>query len=207
MSPLRTGQDVVLSWSSGATDCQVVAAAGAFVLLRPDHSPFLDGRPLPTTLTYLDGMIPMGWDGHVEHGTEPGELRFRVADVERGADRRSSVRLPIFATVEVTTEGRTYSGQMLDVSAGGMRYRAPARAPVGASLRVRTTLPGGGPAIDADAIVRLSEPGGVVAVEYTGFYTGSAQEIGGWTVGQLRRSLGDTPSSPSVTGPRHGSGR
>jgi hypothetical protein len=190
MSPLRTGQDIVLSWGSGATDCRVVAAAGSFVLLRPERAAkLLDGVPGPCTLTFLDGMVPMGWDGNVEFGTEAGELRFRVGDDERGADRRSSVRLPIFASVEVTAEGRTYSAQMLDVSAGGMRYRGPARPQVGAILRVRTDLPNG-PTVDAEAVVRLSEPGGVVAVEYTGFHTGSPQEIGGWTVTQLRRTLG-----------------
>jgi hypothetical protein len=191
MSPLRTGQDVVLSWTSGATDCRVVAAAGEFVLLRPERAGrLLDGVPGPCTLTFLDGMVPMGWDGQVDFGSVAGELRFRVGDSERGADRRSSVRLPIFANVEVTAEGRTYSGQMLDVSAGGMRYRGPARPPVGTQLRVRTTLPGEGPAIDAEGVVRLSEPGGVVAVEYTGFHAGSPQEIGTWTVTQLRRTLG-----------------
>jgi hypothetical protein len=190
MSTLRTGQDVVLSWSSGATDCRVVAAAGEFVLLRPERAgKLLDGVPGPCTLTFLDGMVPMGWDGNVDYGSVAGELRFRVGDGERGADRRSSVRLPIFANVEVTAEGRTYSAQMLDISAGGMRYRGPARPPVGAQVRVRATLPGAALTVDADAVVRLSEPGGVVAVEYTGFYTGSAQEIGGWTVAQLRRTL------------------
>jgi hypothetical protein len=191
MSSLRTGQEVVLSWSSGATDCHVVAAAGAFVLLRPQRAGrLLDGVPGPCTLTFLDGMVPMGWDGDVEFGSVPGELRFRVEGGDRGADRRSSVRLPIFATIEVTAEDRTYSAQMLDVSAGGMRYRAPIRPAVGAAVRVRTRLPGEGPEIDADAVVRLSEPGGVVAVEYTGFRAGSPQDIGGWTVAQLRRTLG-----------------
>src|SRR3954471_5349619 len=102
MSTLRTGQDVVLSWPSGAADCHVVAAAGAFVLLRPVRSAKLaDGVPGPATITFLEGMIPMGWEGDVEGGGEPGELRFRVGQEERGADRRSSVRLPIFASVEV----------------------------------------------------------------------------------------------------------
>jgi hypothetical protein len=190
MSTLHTGQDVVLSWSSGASDCQVIAAAGSFVLLRPERAgKLLDGVPGPCTLTFLDGMVPMGWDGTVEFGSEPGELRFRVADADRGADRRSSVRLPIFATVEVTAEGRTYSAQMLDVSAGGMRYRGPARPPVGTRVRVRVSLPGDGPRVDADGVVRLSEPGGVVALEYTAFHAGAPQEIGAWTVTQLRRTL------------------
>jgi hypothetical protein len=191
MSTLCTGQEVVLSWSSGATDCHVIAAAGGFVLLRPERAGrLLDGIPGPCTLTFLDGMVPMGWDGEVDFGAEAGELRFHLADADRGADRRSSVRLPIFANVEVTAEGRTYSAQMLDISAGGMRYRGPARPPVGADVRVRVTLPGPGPTVDADAVVRLSEPGGVVAVEFTRLHRGSPQEIGAWTVTQLRRSLG-----------------
>ncbi len=190
MGPLRTGQDIVLSWSSGAIDCQVVAAAGAFVLLRPQRpGTVLDDFPGPATLTFLDGMIPMGWDGHAEFGAEPGELRFRVREGATGSDRRSSVRLPILASAEVEADGRSYAAQMLDISAGGMRYRAPVRAAVGSSVRIRATLPGHGPDLDVDAIVRLSEPGGVVAVEFTGFHVGSTHEIGAWTVTQLRRTL------------------
>jgi hypothetical protein len=189
MNPLRPGQDIVLSWPSGATDCRVIASAGAFVLLRPERNgALLDGIPGACTLTFLDGMIPMGWDGTVDFGSEPGELRFRVGDSERGADRRSAVRLPIFAGVQVMLDGRTTTGQMLDISATGMRFRGASRPALGTQLRVAAVLPNG-PPLDADAIVRLSEPGGVVAVEFAHMYTGSVQEIGAWTVGQLRQSL------------------
>jgi hypothetical protein len=189
MPQLRTGQDIVLAWPSGSTDCRVVAAAGAFVLLRPVRTgSLLDGIPGPCTLTFLDGMIPMGWEGTVEFGSEPGELRFRLAESETPAERRSAVRLPIFAQVEVTTDGQVATAQMLDVSATGLRCRGVGHIVVGSTIRVRVQVPSG-PLIDADAVVRLSEPGGVVAVEFTTFHTCSAAEIGSWTVGQLRQSL------------------
>ncbi|MEA2125543.1 MAG: PilZ domain [Solirubrobacteraceae bacterium] len=189
MSTLSPGQDVVISWSSGATDCQVIAAAGAFVLLRPDPTgSVLDAIPGACTLTFLDGMIPMGWDGTIHFGSEPGELRFQVSDSSRAADRRSAVRLPIFADVDVTIEGRTSRAQMLDISATGMRFRGPNRPRLGETISVRVQLPGG-PAVDADGIVRLSEPGAVIAVEFTALRVGTVREIGAWTVAQLRQSL------------------
>jgi hypothetical protein len=190
MSSLRPGQDIVLSWSSGATDCRVVAAAGAFVLLRPERTQDL-ADALPggrCTLTFLDGMIPMGWDGSIEFGSEPGELRFRFGEADRGADRRSSVRLPIFCTITVTAGTEQLTAQMLDVSAGGMRFRGAGPHAVGSAVHIRADLPSG-PAVDADAVVRLSEPGGVVAVEYTALHGATAHDIGAWTVAQLRSSL------------------
>lgn len=189
MPALHPGQDIVLSWPLGAADCRVIAAAGAFVLLRPERMDApLDGVPGTCTLTFLDGMIPMGWEGSAVWSNEPGELRFRLADSETPADRRSAVRLPILAEVMVASERAEMRGQMLDISAGGMRFRGAGRQDVGSRLRLFAQLPGG-PALDVHAVVRLSEPGGVVAVEFTEFHTGSAQEIGAWTVGKLRLSL------------------
>jgi len=188
MRPLRPGQDTVLSWKAGAIDCRVIAAAGAFVLLRPERISAM-AQELPAgscSLTFLDGMIPMGWDGHVEFGSEPGELRFRANGV--GADRRSSVRLPIFADVSVTVDGRALDGQLLDVSAGGMRFRVPERLELRSVIHLRAHLPGGGPVIDAEATVRSSEPG-IAAVEYLTMQAATAQDIGTWTVAQLRSSL------------------
>jgi hypothetical protein len=190
MPQLRTGQDIVLAWPSGSTDCRVVAAAGSFVLLRPARTgALLDGIPGPCSLTFLDGMIPMGWDGTVEFGSEAGELRFRLADSETPAERRSAVRLPIFAQVEVTTDGQVSTAQMLDVSATGLRCRGVGHVAVGSTARVRVQIPGG-PLVDADGVVRLSEPGAVLAVEFTTFHASTPAEIGSWTVGQLRQSLG-----------------
>ena len=190
MQLLRTGQDVVLSWSSGASDCHVVAAAGSYVLLRPERpAKLLDGVPGPCSLTFLQGMIPVGFDGFVEFGSNSGELRFKVGEAGVAADRRTAVRLPILADAEVTADDRTYSVQLLDVSAGGLRYRGPVRSMNGDTVRVRAALPGG-PTIEADALVRFSEIGGVVAVEYVEFHAGSPQEIGAWTVAKLRQSLG-----------------
>ena len=189
---LHPGQEIVLSWSAGATDCRVIAAAGAFVLLQPQTFESFDkDLPSPCTLTFLDGMIPMGWDGEVERASSPGELRFRLASAEEVAERRSSVRLPIFAEVMVADEGREFRGQMLDISAGGMRFRGTGRHGLGTVLRVHSKLPGG-PIIDAHGAVRLSEPGGVIAVEFTHFHVGSPQEVGAWTVAQLRQSLSRT---------------
>ena len=179
----------MLSWKGGAVDCRVVAAAGAFVLLRPDHVVTAMEQPPsgPSSLTYLDGMIPVGWDGEVEPSSEPGELRFRLLDDAGGADRRSSVRLPIFANADVTFEGQTLVAQLLDVSAGGIRFRQPGRLEAGSLLRVRAELPGG-PVIDSDAVVRTSEVGATSA-EFTAMHGATAQEIGAWTVARLRASL------------------
>ena len=178
----------MLSWYAGAVDCQVVAAAGSFVLLRPErvrHAP-PEGS---CSLTYLDGMVPVGWDGMVELGSEPGELRFRVQE-GLPADRRSSVRLPVMATVEVSVAGHAGVGtfQLLDISAGGMRFADTRRLDPGTVVHVRTALPGNGPVVDADAVVRISEPG-TTAVEFSRFNGDGAQAIGAWTVARLRASL------------------
>ena len=186
---LRPGQDTVLSWDSGNTNCRVVAAAGGFVLLRPEHPDWLlEVVPGACTLSFLDGMIPMGWDGDAVWGVEPGEVRFRVCEDNGAPDRRSSVRLPIYAEVTVTSAGAQMQGQILDVSAGGLRFRGTGRHELGKMLRVLAHLPGG-PVVYADGCVRLSEPGGVTAIEFTAFHDGSAEAVGAWTVAQLRRSL------------------
>src|SRR6266508_5742653 len=102
MRPLRPGQDIVLSSKRGAVDCRVLAAAGRFVLLQPSRPGGVELTSSfngTSSLTYLDGMVPMGWDGEVELGNHPGELRFRIADGDRDADRRSAVRVPVFAQV------------------------------------------------------------------------------------------------------------
>ena len=189
MRLLRPGQDTVLSWPAGAVECRVVAAAGQFVLLRPERRDALGTVPDGTcSLTYLDGMVPMGWDGRVEAGAHPGELRFRVGDAGACADRRSSVRVPVFATVHVTSAGREpLDGQLLDVSAGGLRFRARGRIATGTALRVRTQL-GDDLQIDADAVVRASEPG-ITSVEFTAMHAADGQEIGAWTVAVLRAAL------------------
>ena len=186
---LRPGQDTVLSWSSGALDCRVVAAAGAFVLLRPERANAMtSGVPTGScALTFLDGLVPMGWDGSVEPGSAPGELRFRVAGDGVEADRRSSVRLPVFLDAAVTVDGVTAVCQLLDVSAGGARFRSARRLTVGTPAHLHASL-GDGLELDADAVVRTSEPS-IAAVEFTQLNGISAQEIGAWTVARLRASL------------------
>jgi PilZ domain len=187
MKPLRPGQDTVLSWSAGAIECRVVAAAGSFVLLRPDRS--TGAVPMGTSsLTFLDGMVPMGWDGSVEPGGHPGELRFRVREGDEAADRRSAVRVPVFADVSVTTAaGDSSVGQLLDISAGGLRLRHRGGLEIGSLVRVRTTL-ADGLTVDADAVVRKTAPD-VVSVEYTAMHAADGQAIGAWTVRILRASL------------------
>ena len=181
----------MLSWPSGAMDCRVIAAAGAYVLLRPSGSAGPNGHSLPEgecSLTFLDGMIPMGWDGMVELSSFQGELRFKVLDAGCEADRRSAVRLPVFAAVNVTVDDRTMTGQMLDVSAGGLRCRLSGeRHAIGRLVHVAFELPQGGPAVSADAVVRASEPG-IVSVEFSHMHSSSAADIGAWTVAMLRSS-------------------
>ena len=95
MRPLRPGQDTVLSWAEGAVDCRVVAAAGglraaaARALRRPTSDRTPSGR---CSLTYLDGMIPMGWDGTVEPGSAAASC---ASHGRRGRDGRPPlVRAP-----------------------------------------------------------------------------------------------------------------
>lgn len=190
MRLLRTGQETVLSWSAGAVDCQVVAAAGPFVLLRPVEVPAeAEGPPAgASSLTYLDGMVPMGWDGQVEPAAAPGELRFCV-DGGRPADRRSAVRIPVTAEAVVHALGAENGCRVIDVSAGGMRLRTPDRRfAVGSTVHVRAQLPANGPAVDCQAVVRSSEPG-IAAVEFATLAPDRAQEIGVWAVERLRSSL------------------
>ncbi len=192
MRQLHPGQDAVLSWPSGALDCRVVAAAGAFVLLHPAGSSGPAGHVLPCgacSLTFLDGMIPMGFDGIAEAAGYPGELRFRVTDADREPDRRSAVRIPVFAEVQVTTAWLTATGQLLDISAGGLRFRVPGdHLESETAVHVRVALPHEGPVIDAEAVVRASEPG-IASVQFTQMHGASTQEVGAWTVARLRSTL------------------
>jgi hypothetical protein len=187
MKPLRPGQDTVLSWSAGAIECHVVAAAGSFVLLQPDRR--TGAVPMgKCSLTFLDGMIPMGWDGTVEEGSRPGELRFCVGDTSRAADRRSTVRLPIFAQIVArAATGDPIHGHVLDISAGGLRFRHPGRFEAGTPLRIRAELPGG-LVVDAEAIARTVEKG-ITSLEFLTMYGASMGEIGEWTVNVLRAHL------------------
>jgi hypothetical protein len=188
MSTLRSGQEAVLSWRTGAVECRIVAAAGAFVLLRPERR--LDPITSPNgaaSLTYLDGMVPMGFDGDVQSGGEPGELRFRVTDPDRAADRRSAVRVPLFAAVRLNTGEEVLDGQLLDVSAGGMRFRHTGRLQPGRMIRVLCALEEG-IVVDADAAIRAAEQG-VTSVEFVAMHGVDQQTLGRWTVGMLRRAL------------------
>jgi hypothetical protein len=156
MRPLRPGQDIVLSSPEGAVDCRVVAAAGRYVLITPRKPEDLQISNFQgkTWLTFLDGMVPMGWDGSVEVGSHPDELRFCVSEQYNAADRRSAVRLPIFAQIVARgPQGDPIHGHVLDVSAGGLRFRHPGRLEQGLPLRVRAELPGG-LVIDAEGIAR-----------------------------------------------------
>ena len=178
----------MLSWRAGALECRVIAAAGQFILLRPQRPPgaaiIPDGA---CSLTYLDGMVPVGWDGFVEPGAADGELRFRVRDAARSADRRSSVRVPVSGPVQVNTGTEVVDGQLLDVSAGGLRMRHRGRLVTGTPVRVRAPL-ADGMLIDADGVVRLSEPG-VAAIEFRVMHGTDAGTIGAWAVGVIRASL------------------
>jgi hypothetical protein len=190
MRPLRPGQDIVLSSKEGAVDCRVVAAAGRYILLQPAkpgdmYMTYFQGT---SWLTYLDGMIPMGWDGTVEEGSRPGELRFCVGDTSRAADRRSTVRLPIFAQIVArAATGDPIHGHVLDISAGGLRFRHPGRFEAGTPLRIRAELPGG-LVVDAEAIARTVEKG-ITSLEFLTMYGASMGEIGEWTVNVLRAHL------------------
>jgi hypothetical protein len=192
MRPLQLGQDVVLSWPGGAADCRVLAAAGRFVLITPNRAE--DAVPVGQldrcTLTYLDGMVPMGWDGSVKLGARPGELRFRVEDFEQPADRRSSVRVPVFATAHVTVPGvGEMEAAVLDVSAGGMRLRHAGELLPGTRIHLRAEFDGaGGCFIDADAVVRTAQAG-ISSVEFTAMNAATPDQVGAWTVAVLRAAL------------------
>jgi hypothetical protein len=187
MRHLRSGQDTVLSWSGRAVECKVVAAAGRFVLLRPERRSdvFPFGK---CSLTYLAGMVPMGWDGTVEPGAHEGEWRFHVAPGAPAPERRSSVRLPVMAPVAVRLpDGEAVEGSLLDISAGGVRFRHAGRIDGGTMLRVTTTLPDG-LHVDADAVVRTSEPG-VTSLEFLAMHAADSATVGAWVVDRLRSGL------------------
>jgi hypothetical protein len=187
MHLLHPGQDTVLSWNAGAVECKVVAAAGEYVLLRPDTAPYPENLPCgPASLTYLEGYVPMGWDGQAEPGTAPGELRFRVGG-GTAADRRGSVRVPLSAPLRVTVVDEIISAELLDISAGGARFRCRPRLAAGTQVRVYGTLPGD-LVLDADAVVRASQPG-IASVQFTALRGVDAAGIGAWSVGVLRSAL------------------
>src|SRR5215216_1840962 len=179
-SVIRPGLDIVLSSNDGAVDCRVVAAAGFYVLLRPnkprdvEFASTFSGRR--SSLTFLDGMIPAGVDGAVEAGVRPGELRFKV---EEEVDRRTAARVPVYAQVVARLpSGEPIHGQVLDVSAGGLRFRHGTRLRVaaGTPVRVRTELPQD-LVVDADAVVRMAIAG-VISVEFTQMHGASGADIG-----------------------------
>jgi PilZ domain len=191
-SLIRSGQEIVLSSMDGAVDCRVVAAAGYYVLLRPskprdvEFASTFSGRR--SSLTFLDGMIPTGVDGAVEAGVRPGELRFHV---EEEVDRRTAVRVPVYAQVVARLpSGEPIHGQVLDVSAGGLRFRHSSRLRVaaGTPVRVRSDLPMG-LTIDAEGVVRMAIAG-VISIEFSSMHANTAAEIGRWSVNVLRAHLG-----------------
>jgi hypothetical protein len=180
---LRPGQETVLAWNAGAIDCHVVASAGSYVLLRLGRGRMTAPPSGACSLTYLDGMTPMGWDGAVEPGAQEGEVRFRL-QTAGAADRRASVRLPVGVPMDLEADGAVERTKTLDISAGGMRFHHAGLHPLGTVVHVRVALPNG-PLLDADAIVRASEPM-ISSVEFTTMHGASAAEVGAWTVAQLR---------------------
>jgi hypothetical protein len=185
MRPLRPGEATLLSWRGGAVECRVVAAAGSYVLLRPTR---ITLAPVGScTLSTLHG-DPAAWDGDVELAPHPHELRFRVADATRPPDRRSSVRVSVHADAEVAGPGGAIDQvELLDISAGGMRFRRSGHLSEGTPVRVHARLPGG-PVIEADAVVRVSDPD-ACGVAFTELRGATAADIGAWTVEVLRAAL------------------
>jgi PilZ domain len=190
-SVIRPGLDIVLSSNDGAVDCRVVAAASNYVLLRPvkprdvEFASTFSGRR--SSLTFLDGKVPAGVDGAVEAGNKPGELRFRV---EEEIDRRTSARVPVYAQIVARLpSGEPIHGQVLDVSAGGVRFRHTTRMRVaaGTPVRIRTELPHD-LVVDADGVVRQAMAG-VISVEFTRLHGITPADIGRWSVNLLRAHL------------------
>jgi hypothetical protein len=185
MRPLRPGEATLLSWRGGAVQSRVIAAAGSYVLLRPARTTL---APVGSCYLATLGGEPSGWDGEVEPAPDPHELRFRVADAARPADRRSSVRVPVHALAELLgPDGGVDEVELVDVSAGGMRFRRTGELPEGTPVRVHARLPGG-PVIEADAVVRMSAPD-ACGVAFTELHGSTADDIGSWTVDVLRAAL------------------
>jgi hypothetical protein len=189
MHSLRSGQEAVLSWPEGSISCRIIAVAGRFVLLKPERDDPFSSRPHGfCSLTYLDGVIPMGFDGDVQPAAFPGEFRFQVAEREQAAERRATARVAADGPVWIVAGEEVVTGRLLDLSAGGARFRHASRiGGPGSRVRMIAELPDG-PRVDAECIVCAAEVG-VSSVRFEQLHDASAADIGAWTINELRRSL------------------
>jgi hypothetical protein len=179
MRPLRPGEETRLQWRGGAVECHVVAAAGSFVLLRPAR---ITLAPVGACSLTTVGGDAVRFEGDVTLAPHPHELRFRVTS-GRPADRRATVRVPVSVPVEVTDEAGSLQAELLDVSAGGMRFRRAERLPAGTFVHVRAELPDG-PVVEGDAVVRACDAESC-AVQFPAPRT----DVGTWTVDRLRSEI------------------
>jgi hypothetical protein len=179
MRPLRPGEETRLQWRGGAVECRVIAAAGSFVLLRPAR---ITLAPVGACTLSTLGDRPVNRHGDVTLAPHPHELRFRVTSGVP-ADRRTSVRVPVSVPVEVTDDAGSLEAELLDVSAGGMRFRRTGRLPAGTFVHVRAELPDG-PVVDGDAVVRACDAESC-AVQFPA----PRADVGTWTVDRLRSEV------------------
>jgi hypothetical protein len=186
MRHLEPGQEVVLASADAAIDGRVIAVAGRYVLIHRDHGPDVeqDDAWSNATLTYLEGLLPMTCDGSVYPGARPEEVRFFTAYGTPVVERRGDVRVPVASSIALSTHsGSTLHGQLIDLSAGGLRMRHSGRLMRGIQVRVRVELPN--LVIDADAVTHRVELGGTT-LRFTRFHAGSSPQISEWAVALLR---------------------
>ena len=69
-------------------------------------------------------------------------------------DTRQSPRIDLEVEVTFESEHNFYTGFTQNLSSGGLFIATTIVRPVGSALHIKFTLPGEGPPIDADAVVR-----------------------------------------------------
>lgn len=173
--------------------CLVVAVAGTWVLLaaadRTAQLPaWIDGD---VYLVFFESVYPIRLRGRVEPGRVPGELRFTtVSSIGHHPEPREAPRVNVTLSASIlTADGHMIDGEVLDISAGGLKLRYHESLAAGATARVRLQLLDG-PLIDVDVEVANLRPGSS-SVRFLHFRAGSAQEVAEWCMDHLRAGARD----------------
>jgi len=94
--------------------------------------------------------------------------------------KRTYQRHDVALSVEILHEGQSYPGNTRNLSLGGMFILCAAEIPFGALLHVTFTIATSRHPIITEAVVRWTEPGVGVGVQFTGLRAGEV-----WALQQL----------------------